>query len=234
VATFLVEYIFKLLGAAPNEKDYNTSNYNNVFQVRIRTYLVLDFTGFDFTANIKVIPNPKNKPGKKFLFDVDLDESTLYLIPDDTKDSNFKIPDEPNAYDILVYKDYEYKEGKRKGVLQDKLKLFKSKYENSSTSDVIKKTWFALQSSKDAPKNVNELYKFTETFIKAILKHLKLKPEGTAESKKDFSNYHSTSIRTDIGTLYVSTHLIGGDYGALDNVRLYVPEEDPIDLYKSD
>ena len=234
VARFLVDYIFKLLGAAPNEKDQSISSYKDHFDIILTTYLSLDFTGFDLTARVRVIPNPKNKPGKKFLFDIDLDEAHLDVMPEDTHDKDFKIPDEPLTYDILAYKDYDYKESKLKGKFQEQIKTFKNKYENSSTNQFIEKTWFTLQGSKDAPKSVEELYKFTETFIKAIVKHLKLKSEGPVESKKDYLNYHSTSVKTNLGTLYVNTNLIGGDYGALVGVQLFYPEGDPIELYKND
>lgn len=229
VARYLVYYIIKLLGGDVNESDITNSKHSSYFSFNINTYTNLPFTGFRLVATVRITPNSKNKPGKKFLFDTDLDSSDIYLMPDDTNDRDFTIPDEPYKYDILAYKDFEYKENK----LKDKVKAFRSKYENSSTSDLIKRTWFTLQGSKDAPKSVEELYKFTETFIKAILKHLKLKPEESVTSKKDYLNYHSTSVRTDLGTLYVSTNLIGGDYGVLDEVQLYITG-DPINLYKND
>lgn len=229
VARYLVHYIIKLLGGDVNESDITGNKHSNYFSFNINTYTNLPFTGFRLVATVRVTPNSKNKPGKKFLFDIDLDNSDAYLMPEDTNDRDFTIPDEPYKYDILTYKDFEYKENK----LKSKFKAFKDKYENDSTAQVIRKIWTTLEDTKGEQKDVKGLYKFTESFIKAVAKHLKLKTEGSVESRKDFGNYHSFNISTDLGLMFISVYLDEGHFSLLEDVELS-NYPDKVILYKKD
>ena len=158
-----VDYIFKLLGVSPNEKDYKVHEYGSgTYNTDIKTYLALPFTGFDVKANIVVKPNKTNKPGKKFIFELDLDNSSFSLYPDATYDRDFKIPDE-EWIDIVQYRDYDYKKNKEKVKLDKALSTFKSKYVNANTERFIGMAVYDIKDKQKDPKTKSEVEKFNTT-----------------------------------------------------------------------
>ena len=225
VGWYFVDYIFKLLGQDPNEKDTRISKYgDDSYTVYANTYINLPFVSFDVKASLRITPSKSNKPGKKFVFDLDLDESDMYLWVDDTQDKNFKIPDE-DQIDILKYRDYDYKNNKKNAADKKGAEDFKSKYVNSSTERFVGMTAYAIKEKQGEVKTKSEVEKFNITVLKAVMKHTKLTPKSDKFETSSTYKWLTTHIFTTIGGLYIQTYLAEGEFSYLEKVSLYPTSE---------
>lgn len=230
VGWVFVDYIFKVLGVEPNEKDAKTNQYgSDTYDIDIKTYITLPFTGFDVQASVKVKPSKTNKPGKKFVFELDLDNSDLSFLPDVTYDKDFKVPDE-EWIDIVQYRDYEYKNNKKNTAIKKGIEAFKSKYVNDNTQSLIGKIAYEIKDKQGEGTTKSDAEKFNKTLLKAVMKHTKLTSDSSEFKTSTVWKWETTSVYTNLGSLYVETYLAEGDFYHLEKVSLYGAGEDTQDL----
>jgi len=194
---YFIRYVAGLLSAKTeqiNSKVVKHSKEN--FAITLDTHFKLSFTKFSVKCYLKLVPSKDNTP-----FDIDVADSVLYLVPEKTNDPSFKIPEEPKQYDILTYKESAYK-GQE---LSDKVSEFREDYENTSTENFLEDAWNKLLTKKGNPNSETDLEKFCKTFMQVILKYLDLTAESSVHYRNGYSAGRFTSVKTEIGTIIVSS-----------------------------
>lgn len=194
---YFIRYVAGLLSAKTEEINSKVVKHSKGnFAITLDTHFKLPFTKFSVKCYLKLVPSKDGTP-----FDIDVADSVLYLTPEKTNDSSFKIPDEPKQYDILSYKESAYK-GQE---LSDKVSEFREEYENVSTENFLEDTWDKLLVKKGNPKSDADLEKFCKTFMQVTLKYLGLTAESPIYYRNGYSAGRFTSVKTEVGTIIVTS-----------------------------
>lgn len=200
IGELFIKYVAQLLSAEVDQVSSKSTKHSNDFGVNVETHFKLPFTRFSVKCYLKLVENKGEDKGE-FPFDIDVEDSVLYLTPEKTDDTSFNISDEPKQYDILTYKESAYK-GQE---LSNKVSEFREDYENTSTENFLEDAWDKLLVKKGNPKSETDLEKFCKTFMQVTLKYLSLTAESPIHYRNGYSAGRFTSVKTEIGTIIISS-----------------------------
>jgi hypothetical protein len=222
IGKYFIAYITNLLGGSVSNVEVSQVKHGEAFGLTLKTELKMSFVKFDVKSYLKLVPD------KEHLFNIDTDDSTLYLTPKETEDKSFKIPNEPKSYDILTYKESSYKADELKTARED----FKQEYADAYTEDFIEESWEDLIAEKGDPKNESELKDLTSYFLKSLLKHFNLIHKSTIYFGHLYAGVYRTMIDTELGPFKVYVNFSNGIKikSYIDSVELAHPEGRPDDI----